>query len=208
MGALLTSGNGAGELCTSFPTSTDKNFMLHHVVASLLDVGFISSGGGWIWPWVNCSGRGEVSPDSALQKKKKKPLEKMLGWLFKSSELQEMTSLLSGFSVEMGRVQTGPYVTSAAKNLVDFKHMDSLTFRLGLQKWRLTVSHPKCPFLQERLSWLCSSVGYSLKPWCCHGSWRWGDLGETSYMWEKPWRCYMAWSGLGGICLKGTIDLS
>lgn len=45
-----------------------------------------------------------------------------------------MTSLLSGFSVEMGRVQTGPYVTSAAKNLVDFKHMDSLTFCLGLQK--------------------------------------------------------------------------
>lgn len=35
MGALLTSGNGAGELCASFPTSTDKNFMLHHVVASL-----------------------------------------------------------------------------------------------------------------------------------------------------------------------------
>lgn len=68
MGALLTSGNSACELCTSFPNSTDKNFMLYHVVASLLDVGFISSSGGWIRPRVNCSRRREVSPDSALQK--------------------------------------------------------------------------------------------------------------------------------------------
>lgn len=50
MGALLTSGNSASELCTSFPNSTDKNFMLYHVVASLLDVGFISSSGAWIRP--------------------------------------------------------------------------------------------------------------------------------------------------------------
>lgn len=50
MGALLTSGNSASELCTSFPTHTNKNFMLHHAVTSLLDVGFISSNGGWIRP--------------------------------------------------------------------------------------------------------------------------------------------------------------
>ena len=50
MGALLTSGNSTSELCTSFPTRTDKNFMLHHAVTSFLDVGFISSKGGWIRP--------------------------------------------------------------------------------------------------------------------------------------------------------------
>lgn len=34
MGALLTSGNSAGELCTSLPTRTDKNFMLHDAMTS------------------------------------------------------------------------------------------------------------------------------------------------------------------------------
>lgn len=50
MGALLTSGNSASELCTSFPSRADKNFMLHHALTSLLDVVFISCSGGWIRP--------------------------------------------------------------------------------------------------------------------------------------------------------------
>lgn len=50
MGALLTSGSSVGELCASFPVFTHKNFMLRRAVTSSLDLGFISSNGGWIGP--------------------------------------------------------------------------------------------------------------------------------------------------------------